>query len=187
MILAFYATPGPATISLVAAGASYGFKNSVPYVWGLIIGISVTLTASASGLVYIITQYSLLFEIFKYIALGYMLYLVYKIWITNEVLVKNSKPLTFLNGFLLNTINPKAYIGAFAILTQFINSKSELLRNEFIVAGIIFICVVLIDFIFCYLGEIVFTLLVKKKNISIVNKVMAGLLFVSIVYMIVQI
>jgi threonine/homoserine/homoserine lactone efflux protein len=185
MILAFYATPGPATISLVASGASYGFKNSVPYVWGLIIGIAVTLTASALGLVYIITQYSLLFEIFKYIAIGYMLYLVYKIWTTNEVSVKNSKPLTLANGFLLNSLNPKAYIGAFAILTQFVNSKSELLRNEFMVAGIIFICVTIIDFLFCYLGEIVFSLLVKKKNISIVNKVMAGLLFASIVYIII--
>ena len=56
LILAFYATPGPATISLVASGASYGFKNSVPYVWGLIFGISGTLTASALGLIYIITK-----------------------------------------------------------------------------------------------------------------------------------
>jgi len=182
LILAFYATPGPATISLVASGASYGFKNSVPYVWGLIFGISGTLTASALGLIYIITKYPLLFEIFKYIALGYMLYLVYKIWNTEEVSATNSKPLTFANGFLLNSLNPKAYIGAFAILTQFVNSESELLSNEFIVAGIILICVSIIDFLFCYLGEIVFIILIKKKNVSIVNKVMAVLLFVSIVY-----
>ena len=184
MILAFYATPGPATISLVASGASYGFKNSVSYVWGLIIGISLTLTASALGLIYIITKYPLLFEIFKYIALSYMLYLVYKIWNTKEVSVINSKPLTFANGFLLNSLNPKAYIGAFAILTQFVNSESVLLRNEFLVAGIIFISVSIIDFVYCYLGEIVFSLLTKKKNISIVNKVMAVLLFASIVYVI---
>jgi threonine/homoserine/homoserine lactone efflux protein len=184
MILAFYATPGPATISLVASGASYGFKNSVPYVWGLIIGISLTLTASALGLVYIITRNPTLFEIFKYIALSYMLYLVYKIWSTKEVSANNSKPLTLVNGFLLNSLNPKAYIGAFAILTQFVNSESELLRNEFILAGIILICVSIIDFVYCYLGEIVFGLLTKKKNISIVNKVMAVLLFASIIYVI---
>ncbi len=104
---------------------------------------------------------------------------------TNEVSVSNSKPLSFANGFLLNSLNPKAYIGAFAILTQFVNSESELLRNEFIVAGIIFICVIIIDFVYCYLGEIVFSLLKKKENISIVNKVMAVLLFASIVYVII--
>ena len=49
-------------------------------------------------------------------------------------------------------------------------------------AGIILICVSIIDFLFCYLGEIVFIILIKKKNVSIVNKVMAVLLFVSIVY-----
>ena len=182
MILAFYATPGPATISLVASGASYGFKNSVPYVWGLIIGISVTLTASTLGLIYIITKNPLIFNVFKYIALGYMLYLVYKIWSTKEVSTTNSKPFTFANGFLLNSLNPKAYIGAFAILTQFVNSESVMLRNEIIVAGIILICVSIIDFLYCYLGEIVISLLIKKKNISIVNKVMAVLLFISIVY-----
>jgi threonine/homoserine/homoserine lactone efflux protein len=148
-------------------------------------GISVTLTVSALGLIYIITKYPLLFEIFKYIALGYMLYLVYKIWNTKEVSVNNSKPLTFTNGFLLNSLNPKAYIGAFAILTQFVNSESVLLRNEFIVVGIIFICVIIIDFVFCYLGEIVFSLITQKRNIFTVNKVMAVLLFASIVYIII--
>lgn len=182
LILAFYATPGPATISLVASGASYGFKNSVPYVWGLILGISVTLTVSSFGLVYVITQNEVLFTIFKYLSLGYMLYLVYKIWNTGEVNTKSSKTLTFRDGLILNSINPKAYIGAFAILTQFVNSEAKPLQNEFIVSAVILLLVASIDFAFCYLGEVVFRLITKKENIAKVNKAMAVLLLISVIY-----
>jgi len=182
LIVAFYATPGPATISLVASGASYGFRNSIPYVLGLIVGISVTLFVSSMGLVYLITQNELLFTIFKYISLGYMLYLVYKIWNTGDVNSETSKVLTFKDGLILNSINPKAYIGAFAILTQFVNSKAVILQNEFLVSGIIFVVVGLIDFTTCYLGEVVFGFITKKTTISKVNKVMAILLLISVVY-----
>jgi len=182
LILAFYATPGPATISLVATGASYGFKNSIPYILGLILGIGVTLFVSSMGLVYLITQNEILFIVFKYISLGYMLYLVYKIWNTGDVNSETSKVLTFKDGLILNSINPKAYIGAFAILTQFVNSKAVILQNEFLVSGIIFVLVSLIDFAFCYLGEVVFGLIAKKQTISKVNKAMAILLLISVIY-----
>jgi len=182
LILAFYATPGPATISLVATGASYGFKNSIPYILGLILGIGVTLFVSSMGLVYLITQNEILFIVFKYISLGYMLYLVYKIWNTGDVNSETSKVLTFKDGLILNSINPKAYIGAFAILTQFVNSKAVILQNEFLVSGIIFVLVSLIDFAFCYLGEVVFGLITKKQTISKVNKAMAILLLISVIY-----
>jgi threonine/homoserine/homoserine lactone efflux protein len=182
LIFAFYATPGPATISLVASGASYGFKNSLPYILGLISGIGVTLTVSTLGLLYVITQNEILFTIFKYLSLAYMLYLVYKIWNTADVKTGTSKVLTLKDGLILNSINPKAYIGAFSILTQFVNSKATILQNEFLVAAIIFVSVSLIDFAFCYLGEVVFGPITKKKNVSKVNKAMAVLLLISIMY-----
>jgi threonine/homoserine/homoserine lactone efflux protein len=149
---------------------------------GLIVGIGVTLLVSSMGLVYLITQNEILFTVFKYIALGYMLYLVYKIWNTGDVNSETSKALTFKDGLILNSINPKAYIGAFAILTQFVNSKTVILQNEFLVSAVIFVLVSIIDFTFCYLGEVVFGLITKKQIISKVNKVMAILLLISIIY-----
>ena len=153
--------------------------------WGLIAGLFITLSVSALGLVYIIVNNEFLFTIFKYAALAYMLYLTYKIWNTSKVEAEESSSLTFVNGFLLNSLNPKAYIGAFAILTQFVNSSDPLLRNEFFTAAVIFISVSLIDFAFCYLVHIVFNTLTNQKNISFITKIMAILLLLSIVYVVI--
>jgi len=48
MILSLFATPGPATISIVASAVSYGFRNSLSYVWGTLFGAFIVLSSSRS-------------------------------------------------------------------------------------------------------------------------------------------
>ena len=112
-------TPGPATISLLYSGINYGFKKSLPYFLGIIIGFFCNLLIAAFGISAIL-EYQLIYNILKYTLLLYILYLAYKI-ATSTPFVENteSKPLLFSQGLLLNLLNPKAYIAVVSILSQF--------------------------------------------------------------------
>src|SRR5262249_58161363 len=48
--LAIMGSPGPATISLVAAGSAYGVRRSLHYLVGVIVGSTIVLVAVATGL-----------------------------------------------------------------------------------------------------------------------------------------
>ncbi|KAA3613116.1 MAG: LysE family translocator [Calditrichaeota bacterium] len=178
LILAFYATPGPATISIVASGVSYGFKKSIAYVWGTISGGSIVIILSFIGVSSLISIHEIVLTILKYISLAYMLYLVYKIWNTSHIEISDSKPLSYMNGVLLNVLNPKAYIVTVALFTQFLATSSG-----FIIGLLIIISFMIIGFSYCYLGETMFKILSKKKIFSSINKIMAVLLLATIVYL----
>src|ERR1700716_3325444 len=48
--LAIKGSPGPATISLIAAGSVYGVRRSLPYLAGIIVGTTIVLVAVATGI-----------------------------------------------------------------------------------------------------------------------------------------
>src|SRR5256885_3579530 len=47
--LAVMGSPGPATISPIAAGSVYGVRRSLPYLAGIIVGTTIVLVAVAAG------------------------------------------------------------------------------------------------------------------------------------------
>src|SRR3954468_7809768 len=47
--LAIMGSPGPATISLVAAGSAWGVRRSLPYLAGIVLGTVAVLLAVATG------------------------------------------------------------------------------------------------------------------------------------------
>ena len=178
LILAFYATPGPATISIVASGVSYGFRKSVAYVWGTISGGAIVIILSFIGVKSLISIHEVVFTVLKYISLAYMLYLVYKIWNASNIEISDSKPLTYMNGVWLNVLNPKAYIITVALFTQFLHSSSG-----FIIGLLIIVSFMIIGFSYCYLGETMFKILSKKRIFNSINKIMAILLLGTIIYL----
>ena len=48
--LAIMGSPGPATISLTAAGSAYGVRRSFAYLVGIIVGTTIVLVAVATGI-----------------------------------------------------------------------------------------------------------------------------------------
>jgi len=183
MILGLFGTPGPATISIVASAVSYGFRNSLSYVWGTIFGAFIVLSSSLIGVHYLIKLDDLIITFLKVISLAYMLYLVYKIWNSKSLEIKEgSSALSFKHGVLLNILNPKAYIATFAIYSQFINPTSGL-EGELLIMFIILIILVIIGFGYCYLAETMFKLVSEKDMFKNINRTMAVLLLLSIAYL----
>ncbi len=109
-------SPGPATLSLAAAGSVFGVRKSLWYLAGIILGTSTVLLLIATGLVGVLFAMPAVVPVLTSAALVYILYLAYKI-ATAPVLSgeqADSKPPSLIGGVLLAVANPKAFaaIGA---------------------------------------------------------------------------
>jgi threonine/homoserine/homoserine lactone efflux protein len=110
-------SPGPSTLSATAVGAAFGFRRSLKYTCGLILGTTTVLLAVAMGIVAVLLSLPQGARVVVAISVVYILYLAFKI-ATAPPLASDSRQMTapaFAGGFLLAIANPKAYLAIAAV------------------------------------------------------------------------
>jgi threonine/homoserine/homoserine lactone efflux protein len=75
--LAIMGSPGPATISLMAAGSAYGVRRSLSYLIGIIVGTTIVLLAVATGITAVLLAVPAIGSILIWISVAYILWLAY--------------------------------------------------------------------------------------------------------------
>jgi len=109
-------SPGPSTMSATAVGAAYGFRRSLRYVCGLILGTTAVLLAVAVGVVTIILSIPHGAPVLLAVSAIYILYLAFRI-ATAPPLAGQCEVAApaFTGGFVLAIANPKAYLAITAV------------------------------------------------------------------------
>lgn len=114
-------SPGPAPLALAATSATYGFRNGIPFLLGILAGLSIAIFAAATGLATLFSLYPKAQLVCQYVGAAYILFIAYRIAsapaITSNAEMSAPK---FRDGFILNLFNPKAYAAFLAIFSQFI-------------------------------------------------------------------
>ena len=107
--LAIMGSPGPATISLVAAGAAYGVRRSCPYLFGIIVGTTIVLLAVPG-----------IGSILIWISAAYILSLAYHIATAPPLteLAGASRAVSVGGGLVLGIANPKAWVAIAAVFAS---------------------------------------------------------------------
>ena len=77
--LAIMGSPGPATISLVAAGSAHGARRSLPYLAGIVAGTGVVLLAVATGLTGVLLAVPALRDVLLGLSAVYIVWLAWHI------------------------------------------------------------------------------------------------------------
>jgi threonine/homoserine/homoserine lactone efflux protein len=118
--LAIMGSPGPATISLVAAGSAYGVRRSLPYLVGIIAGTTIVLVAVATGITAAILTVPVIGSVLIWISVAYILWLAYRIATAPPVSAPNAAPgaLSLAGGVLLGVANPKAWVAIAAVFAS---------------------------------------------------------------------
>lgn len=179
-VLALYATPGPATISIVASGATFGFKKTIAYIFGIVTGLVIIFLMVALGLGLIFEQYPMVHSIFKWVSLLYIFYLAYKIANASSITTNSNEQLGYLQGVPLSLLNPKAYFAVIATVTQFTKQGVEYYESFIILIIWIIILATSINFIWAYIGENIGRKLMDSGFSSNLNIVFAVLLVGSV-------
>jgi threonine/homoserine/homoserine lactone efflux protein len=118
--LAIMGSPGPATISLVAAGSSYGLRRSLAYLGGIVAGTTIVLVAVATGITAALLAVPALSPVLIAISAVYILWLAYHVAtappLAAEAAVSDAPSLA--GGTLLGVANPKAWIAIAAVFAS---------------------------------------------------------------------
>jgi threonine/homoserine/homoserine lactone efflux protein len=115
--LVIMGSPGPSTISATAVGAAFGFRRSLKYACGLILGTVAVLFAVAIGVVAILLSMPQSARVLAAVSAVYILFLAFKIATAPplESRSQHAAAPAFAGGFLLAIANPKAYLAIAAV------------------------------------------------------------------------
>jgi threonine/homoserine/homoserine lactone efflux protein len=109
--LAIMGSPGPATISLTAAGSAYGVRRSLGYLAGIVAGTVVVLAAVATGITATLLAVPALRSVLIVLSAAYILWLAYRIATAGVGTGPRpgSAP-SLAGGVMLGVANPKAWV-----------------------------------------------------------------------------
>jgi len=104
-------TPGPNNIMLMASGATYGFRLTLPHMMGVALGFGAMVLLVGLGLASVFAAVPWLQDVVRVVGVGYLLYLAYKIGTARAISDKDAstRPITFTQAALFQWVNPKAW------------------------------------------------------------------------------
>ncbi|NRR90706.1 LysE family translocator [Winogradskyella undariae] len=181
-------SPGPDNIFVLIQSITNGKSYGLATVCGLMSGCLVHTTLLAFGVSAVIKANDHLFFGIKLLGAFYLLYLAYKVFMSDaelnlesNVSSKRSLKGLFVKGFFMNVLNPKVAIFFLAFFPGFLFSKTMNTVVQFYVLGGVFVLVSFIVFssVALLAGQIK-TYTVKHKNSGLVLKWLQIIVFVGI-------
>jgi threonine/homoserine/homoserine lactone efflux protein len=114
-------TPGPNNIMLLASGANFGLRRTVPHMLGISIGHAVMVTVVGLGLMQVFNAWPPLRMILTVGSVAYLLWLAWKVAnaAPPPAAQDTARPFTFLQAAGFQWVNPKAWYMAIYAQTNF--------------------------------------------------------------------
>jgi threonine/homoserine/homoserine lactone efflux protein len=123
-------TPGPNNVMLTAAGASFGFRRTLPHMLGIAAGFSLQLLAVCAGLAALFGRWPGLQSALGWIGAAYLLYLGYRMLKrTDASAAGGSEPVSLLQAALFQFVNPKAWVMTVTAATLFLPQGLGMLQS----------------------------------------------------------
>jgi threonine/homoserine/homoserine lactone efflux protein len=125
--LALLVVPGPSVIYIVTRGIHQGRAAAIVSVLGVTTATLVHTVFAAAGLSAVLASSAVAFSIVKYAGSAYLIYLAVRTWFDrSEERLDVPRPMAdlrrvYLEGFLVNLLNPKTALFILALLPQFID------------------------------------------------------------------
>jgi threonine/homoserine/homoserine lactone efflux protein len=118
--LAIMGSPGPATISLTAAGSAYGVRRSLAYLVGIVLGTAIVLVAVATGITAALLAVPATRTVLIAISAAYILWLAYHVATAPPLAAQTaaSDAPSLAGGALLGVANPKAWVAIAAVFAS---------------------------------------------------------------------
>ena len=119
-------TPGPSNISSASVAVLHGYRNTLRYQVGLAAGVFLIMVLSGWISTTLLRVFPILEPVLRYAGAAYILYLAFGILKASYLFAdENVKPSGFLQGFMLQVLNPKLIIYAFTVFSAFLAPVTE--------------------------------------------------------------
>lgn len=174
-------TPGPNNLMLMASGANFGFRRTVPHMLGIGIGFGVMIVLVGLGLVRIFDAFPVTHLILTIVGILYLLWLAWKIAhaSTPDSARAGARPFTFIQAALFQWVNPKAWQMALTAITLYAPDRSAV---AILWVGLVFAIINLPSVsTWTVLGQQMRRILSSPARLRAFNRSMAALLVASLV------
>jgi cysteine/O-acetylserine efflux protein len=119
-------TPGPSNISSASLAVLHGYRNTLKYQAGLAAGVFLLMFLSGLLSTTIVKIFPSFEPIMRYTGAAYILYLAFGILRASYTFTeKDSKPLGFMHGLVLQVLNPKLFVYAFTLFSAFLATMTK--------------------------------------------------------------
>ena len=173
-------TPGPNNLMLMASGANFGFRRTIPHMLGVGIGFVVMAVLVGVGLIGIFEVWPPAHTVLKVLSVAYMLWLAWKI--ANAAAPKDAeragRRITFLQAAAFQWVNPKAW--AMALTAVGVYAPSQTLPAVLAVAFVFGAINLPSVSTWTILGQQMRRVLTSPRRLRAFNLVMAALLIASL-------
>jgi threonine/homoserine/homoserine lactone efflux protein len=175
-------TPGPVNMIILSSGIRYGVKRTIPYVSGATIGFTLLLLFIGFGFSQFIKAYPFFLTYLAIVGSLYIIYMGYKIAFSKlELEIDKRDAPKFYEGFLLQWINPKAWISCVSGASIFSSAENY---SQFLTFTIIYFIVCYLSLgVWAILGDKVSHLLKDHFRLRLFNFTMGLLLMITAGYL----
>jgi len=173
-------SPGPVNIVSLGAGAQYGLGAGMRHVSGATVGFTLLLLLTGLGLHAALTRWPLLLQLIRWSGIAFFVFMAWKLACNQGEISgglaagKPGRRPSFMQGAIMQWLNPKAWLAAVAGMGAFASGGDALLMWQF--AAIYF--VVCYPSLACWVfaGSFLRQHLHNAARMRVFNRVMAALL-----------
>jgi len=185
--LALLIVPGPAVLYIVTRSIEQGRLAGLISTLGIALGAVVHVLFAAAGLSAMLMQSVVAFTVVKYFGAAYLLYLGIRTLTrkTEAAQIKEVEQVKlsriFMQGFVVNLLNPKTAVFFFAFLPQFVNPVGYPVALQIIILGIIFIVMAIIsDSLYAFIAGGARKYIVGNLKLARFQKNFAGAIYIML-------
>ena len=174
-------TPGPNNLMLMASGANFGLRRSLPHMLGVGLGFPLMILPVGLGVMKLFDAWLPSYLILSVLSVAYMLWLAWKI--AHAAPPKQTQagghPLTFLQASAFQWVNPKAWSMALGAITLYAPGRE--FSAVLWVAGTYVVCGVISTSSWAAAGQQLRRLLTNRTRLRAFNWTMAAALIASMI------
>ncbi len=118
-------TPGPNNMMLFTSGVNFGFRRTIPHMFGIGVGFFVLLIAVGLGLGALLHTVPLLYTVLKFAGGAYLVWIAWKIGTSRSLSEAESdaQPMSFISAAAFQWVNPKAWVMAVTAMATYTNEQ----------------------------------------------------------------
>ncbi|MEN8239162.1 MAG: LysE family translocator [Actinomycetota bacterium] len=185
--IALVVIPGPAVIYILTRSVSQGRNAGLVSAVGVNLGSSVHVLAAVAGLTVVLASSAAAYTVIKWAGVAYLA------WIGVRTLMKDDEDFTqpqleptalrkiFIQGVLVNMLNPKVAIFFLAFLPQFVDADAPNATMQTLVLGMTLVFIGLVsDSLYALAGGTVGDALRRQPTVARATRLAAGSIYLAL-------
>lgn len=180
--LALAGSPGPATLSLAAAGAAFGARQGVGYMAGIVVGMVAVMGIAATGAIGVVLAIPGARPVIVAAAAAYFAWLAGRIAMApplTEGAGAGRRP-SFAGGLFLSLVNPKGYAAMAALFSGFVLVRERLALDAAVKATVLLAIMFAVNIAWLLTGAALTRLFREPRTNRAINLAFAALLLASV-------